>query len=424
MPAMTMASVELGRAAARKRALSRRRPWRLAWVVLGVLLAGVAAIYLGYAQLREALAPQEEVSPPLVEPGARVNVLALGLDFQLDAHGRPLTDWRRSHGRADTVMLVSFDLKRKQAAILSLPRDSRVRIPGRGWDKLNAAHAYGGPSLAIATVQELTGVPVHYYLRTSFEGVARLVDLLGGVEFTVPQDMDYEDPQQGLYIHLRAGKQLLTGEKAVQLLRFRQYPEGDIERIKVQQAFLKAMADKALSVTTLAKLPFLVDDALACLDTNLPANKVLSLARLALGLETSELRTGTAPGVAKDLGGVSYWILDEQGLARSVRQVLYGVEEPVRVEVLNGTSRPGLAARVAEVLGKQGFSVVRIDNAPSPQRRTVIQSYGTDRRAQDALAAALSGMVGKPVLREFNVQNGAPDGYLTVLLGEDVVVKE
>ncbi|MEW6545332.1 MAG: LCP family protein [Bacillota bacterium] len=440
----TRAATRLGR----KRNKPGRRPWK--WVLLGVLmlLAGWVgwAGYMTYAGLRQGLGTGEgEVAPPLVEPGSRVNVLVLGLDFQLDAHGKPITDWRRSRGRADTIMLVSFDLERREVGVLSLPRDSRVEIPGHGSEKLNAAHVYGGPGLAMRTVEELTGVPVHYYVRTSFDGVARLVDLLGGVEFDVPRDMHYEDPYQNLYIHLKAGRQVLDGEAAVKLLRFRQYPDGDIERIRVQQAFVMAAARKALSVVTLARLPFLVDDVLACVETNVPAGRVLALARLGLSLDPDAIRMGTAPGVPRDIGGVSYWILDQVGLARTVRQVLYGIEYPVLVEVLNGSGRPGLAARAGDILRKQGFSVVRIGNASGEHRRTVIQVRGAGDLEADAVAAALSGMVSRPAVQRLPSEangeaggqgrsqaggqggeqgtpsrDGSGTAQLTVILGDDV----
>lgn len=450
MPGVAM--IEPGRTAtraARSRSRPRRRWWK--WVALGVLLAVVGWAgwlgYVTYAGLRQGLGGGGgEVAPPLVEPGSWVNVLVLGLDYQLDSSGKPITDWRRSHGRADTVMLVSFDLERREVGVLSLPRDSRVDIPGRGPDKLNAAHAYGGPGLAMRTVQELTGVPVHYYVRTSFDGVARVVDLLGGVEFDVPRNMDYEDPTQNLYIHLKAGRQILDGDSALQLLRFRQYPDGDIDRIRVQQAFLMAAARKALSVVTLARLPFLVDDVLACVDTNVPAGRVLALARLGLALDLDRMRMGTAPGVPRDIGGVSYWVLDEGALARSIRQVLYGLEQPVPVEVLNGTSRPGLGAHTAAILRKQGFSVVHIGNAGGGHARTVIQVREADdaraEREADALAAALSGMVGRPAVQKVPIHgnsggsaNGGGGGQetppsdgpgrarLTVILGDDVTLQ-
>ena len=400
-------------------------------MALGLL--GVVAVWLGatalvtYRNLDRGLPPDSSL-PPILEPSSRINVLALGLDAQLDAHGKPIIDWRRAHGRADTVMLVSFDLKAHRVAILSLPRDSRVRIPGRGTDKLNAAHVYGGPALAIRTVQDLTGVPIHYYVRTSFAGVAKVVDLLGGVEFDVPQNMDYEDPVQGLYIHLKAGRQLLDGDKAVQLLRFRHYPDGDITRIHVQQQFLQALMDKALSVVTLARLPFLVDDVLACVDTNIPSGKAVSLARLGLGLNASSLQAGTAPGSPRDIGGVSYWILDERGLATSVRQVLYGIGEPVRVEVLNGTAYGGMAAKAADILRKQGFSVVQVGNAEKQAQHTLIQGHGTSASIPDAVAGALAGIVRQPRLQILGAQEGsvsaAPDKGevdVTVILGADAV---
>ncbi|MEW6398168.1 MAG: LCP family protein [Bacillota bacterium] len=397
-------------------------------LAVGLLLAGWAGwlAYVTWTGLQRGLgAGGNEVEPPLVEPGSRVNVLVLGLDSQLDASGRPITDWRHSHGRADTIMLVSFDLGRQEAGVLSLPRDSRVQIPGReGYDKLNAAHAYGGPGLAIRAVEELTGVPVHYYVRTSFDGVARLVDLLGGVEFDVPRNMDYEDPYQNLYIHLKGGRQVLDGKAAVELLRFRQYPDGDIDRIRVQQAFVMAALHKALSVVTLARLPFLVDDALACVDTNVPARKVLALARLGLSLSTDRMRVGTAPGAPRDIGGLSYWVLDREGLARTIGQVLYGVEQAVPIEVLNGTGRPGLAALAAEVLRKQGFSVVHVGNADREYPRTVIRVGEGGEQEAGAVAAALSGMVSRPAVEKApNHADGHGPARLTVILGADVIVR-
>ncbi|HHY95052.1 MAG TPA: LytR C-terminal domain-containing protein, partial [Firmicutes bacterium] len=137
---------------------------------------------------------------------------------------------------------------------------------------------------------------------------------------------------------------------------------------------------------------------------------------------------GTAPGSPRDIGGVSYWILDERGLATSVRQVLYGIGEPVRVEVLNGTAYGGMAAKAADILRKQGFSVVQVGNAEKQAQHTLIQGHGTSASIPDAVAGALAGIVRQPRLQILGAQEGsvsaAPDKGevdVTVILGADAV---
>ena len=132
--------------------------------------------------------------------------------------------------------------------MLSIPRDTRMYI-GSKYQKINAAYAMRtkegkikGPNGTIDAVTRLTGIPINYYVEFSFDAFRETIDALDGVDFYVPQRMVYRDPEQGLYINLSKGQQLLDGDKAEQLVRFRQYPEGDIKRVQVQQDFIRAVA--------------------------------------------------------------------------------------------------------------------------------------------------------------------------------------
>lgn len=123
--------------------------------------------------------------------------------------------------------------------------------------KLNAIHSYSDEknccTNTVLQIEDLLGINIDHYVKIDLDAFRKIVDTVGGVEVDVPQDMDYEDPVQDLYIHLDAGLQTLNGEQAEQLVRFRKYPTGDEGRIEVQQLFLKALAEKVLSSESILK---------------------------------------------------------------------------------------------------------------------------------------------------------------------------
>jgi len=140
----------------------------------------------------------------------RVNILVVGCD-EIE-----------NHGRADTIVLLSISPKTKDVLILSIPRDTRVEIPGRGMDKINHAYAFGGEKLISKTVSSFLDVPIHFYAIADFNGFVNIIDELGGVEIDVEKEMHYVDKAGGVEIHLYPGKQILDGEKSLQYIRFRQ----------------------------------------------------------------------------------------------------------------------------------------------------------------------------------------------------------
>ena len=154
---------------------------------------------------------------------SRINVLLLGID---DGDSEAAESEPK---RTDAMMLASFDPEGNEVALVSMPRDTMVQIPGhKGYDKINAAYAYGGVMLAKQTVANLLRVPIHYYVLVDWRAFKESIDLIGGVDLYVDKDMYYEDPYADLVIDIKHGYQHLNGELAGQYVRFRKDELGDI----------------------------------------------------------------------------------------------------------------------------------------------------------------------------------------------------
>ena len=290
----------------------RPRLWAASLLALTVLVAApltAASLWYRYGiQDRGRQATPGFKSEP-VAAAERVNILVLGMDDQ--------------GVRSDTIMAVSFDPQSRSFGILSVPRDSRVRIytdgpedakglagtdlSRGGYDKLNAATAYrtsvmAGIPRSMRTVEQLLGVPIHYYIRVKLDGFVSLVDRLGGIDFDVPQTMNYDDPTQNLHIHLRKGRQHLKGRQVMELVRYRGYYGGtpdrsdDLARIHVQQGVIQAILAKLESTGAILQLPALAGDLLRAVDSNLPASRLVTLAAAAVGLKSDQVHMGVLPG--------------------------------------------------------------------------------------------------------------------------------
>ncbi len=215
------------------------------------------------------------------------------------------------NGRADSIMLVHVDLADDELFFLSIPRDTLVDIPGYGQDKINHSFAYGGIDLLRQSVEGLLGVPVDYYAATDFNGFAKIVDALGGVEIDVDKRMYYQT-YDGL-IDIEAGPQILNGEQALQYVRFRQDELGDITRVSRQQTFLKALVEKCASPSMIPKLPQVISAVGECIETDLPTRYIVRLSFRYMNA-LSNLNSTTLPGWFADINGVSYWAPDQEAI--------------------------------------------------------------------------------------------------------------
>lgn len=201
------------------------------------------------------------------------------------------------NGNTDTIMAVTFDVKGKHVSVISVPRDTLVDVP-RTVKKINAAYSVGGIEEVQKEVSGILGFPVDHYVTVNLRGFKALVDAVGGVDFEVPINMNYDDPTQNLHIHLSKGMQHLDGEKALQLVRFRSgYTNADIGRIETQQKFLKALAKKLISWDSVTKINQFVDIFSQNVKTDLDVGNLAYFGLAALDLDLSTgISMNTLPG--------------------------------------------------------------------------------------------------------------------------------
>lgn len=321
-------------------------------IILLALASLVGGYFYGFSGRKYSL----PFIKPSFSPNGTLTYLIVGLDKGIEMGTKG--------GRGDTLMVGSLDLADRKAFLLSIPRDTRVYIPGMGEAKINAAMPYGGLELCKEVVENLLGIPIDYYVKVEIEGLKKIVDLVGGVDIYVEKDMRYKDDTQHLYINLKKGFQHLNGEQALGYVRFRHDALGDLARVRRQQKFLLALMEKFRSPMILPRLPWLIKEIYRNVETNFTIADMLYLSNL-FKHDLPTVETETLPGEPVNIGGVSYYEVDREGLPFLVSRLLHPGDSGhgVSVEVLNGNGIPGAAARAAESLSSLGFNIVYIGNA-------------------------------------------------------------
>jgi len=304
----------------------------------------------------------------------RLNILAIG------------TDSVETKGRADTIFVLSLSPKTKDTILFSIPRDMRVMIPGRGMDKINHAFAYGGIELLEETVENFMGLSIHYNGIMDFEGFQYVIDALGGVSINVEKDMYYVDQAGSLKINLHSGQQVLDGEKALEYVRFRFDPLGDLGRIQRQQKLVNAVIDQVMNFDSIIKIPNIIANLTEYIDTNMNSNEIISLAKIMKDIDRKRLWVETIQGEPQYIDGVSYLVADRQEVEKRVQYLIDNKHRGLSIEVLNGNQIPGVAHRVANKMKELGFNVVNIDNADRfDYQKTVLIIYSKEVRVDEYL---------------------------------------
>ncbi len=404
-----------------------------------------------------------EVALPM--PQRQVSILLLGTDERSDDREPP---------RTDTIMLLTLDLENRTAGMISLPRDLWVPIPGYDiTTKINTAYAIGekrgypggGPQLAKDTVSSFVGRPIESYLRVNFNGFVRFVDLIGGIDLFVPQtihDEQYPTADYGIEtFHLDAGPQHLDGAVALQYVRTRN-TDSDYGRATRQQQVIQAVLDKVLQAdmipTLIAKLPELSATMRDSFRTDMSLAAAVSVAQYVRQNSFREVRRLV---LDDRYGEESYsddgaWILipdrsrirpalatffeatpasvDEQVSVATGDQLfstiasqaadlnpaqghLVSEQATARVEVLNGTGYPGVAARIRDLLQEKGWHVVSIGDADrSDYRRTLIVNYNADPLLVSRVGSELELQSVLPTLNGLILSNTVD---LRIIAGQD-----
>ena len=243
--------------------------------------------------------------------GSRTTIMLMGVDQRKD-----------DVGRSDTLMVVSLDAKNDQVSLLSIPRDTRVKIKKHGFDKINAAYAYGGHKLTQSTVENFLGIPIDHYVIVDTSSFSKIIDAVGGVDIDVEKRMEYEDPWDdngGLVIDLKPGMQHMNGATAITYVRYRD-EEGDAGRVRRQQKFMRACADKLSSPSIVTKLPDVINEARRAVKTDLSVGDMISIAAVLKSADDADggLKTGIVPGRWLYIDGVSYLVPNIERLGEIV----------------------------------------------------------------------------------------------------------
>jgi polyisoprenyl-teichoic acid--peptidoglycan teichoic acid transferase len=336
----------------------KRRRWRriVLFVLVGLILISLVWALLGYLAFRSgvkdankrldplaarALAPQDGLM--LSNPS---NTLVLGVDVGSKSR-------KGMQGRSDSIVLVRTDPDHHRIALLSIPRDLRVEIPRHGEEKINAAYAFGGATLAIKTVESVTGLPINHVVVVDFSTFGEVVDALGGITINVPRPIlsnKFECPRATKAAcarwpgwRFRKGEQEMDGHTALIYSRIRENQldpsENDFTRGERQQAVVQAIADKVTSFGTFIRAPFIADDLVRPLATDLSAAQILQLAWVKRRTPSSGWLRCRLGGTIADIGGISYVIGSEENV--SVIAMITGKTAPQPPPPGSGLFGPG-----------------------------------------------------------------------------------
>jgi LCP family protein required for cell wall assembly len=381
----------------------------VAAVALVLLFAGVGVAVGGYLYMKnidsrmtkklDKLDVNGEIKKSLAaprKPGEPFYILLMGIDT------RPSDN---APARSDSLILARIDPQQKRIAMISIPRDSRVDIPGHKTFKINSAMQLGGPSLAIQTVTQLTGVPISHFMAVDFNGFKDLVDAIGGVYVTVPEAINDRAAANWdrKAAHVPAGYQKLDGKHALTFVRARhQYADQDYSRMKNQQSFIKALGKQTLQIQNAFKINLIIEAALKNMTTDMNVQDILNLAADFSGMKPNGIETATMPSDPKYIGGVSYVIVNREKMDAMIKRFESGKPldsekakaaqdatlnaaagglDPatVTLAVRNGVGKKGVANDAAAAMKGYGFQVKEIGNTAKPvYGQTLVIYKGSD----------------------------------------------
>lgn len=285
-----------------KRRKKRHHP--ILWILLLFVALVAVVVGLGRQPIRETAGA-----------GARTDGISTFVLAGTDAEG----------DRTDTIMLVSINKNDHQISMMSIPRDTHVDAP-YSVPKINSAVGYGGGGKRgmeelMTRISEITGFMPDGYILVDLKDFVSVVNFMGGVNFDVPMDMDYEDPTQNLKIHLKAGEQHLNGREAIQLVRFRSgYADADLGRTSVQRDFMQAALKQWTSPLKIWRIPFLTVMVATRIRTDMSLGNLGWIGRVGLLSHVHNIQMDLLPGEPQYIGSGSYYVADESATHSLMKQ--------------------------------------------------------------------------------------------------------
>ena len=358
----------------------------------------------------------------------------------------------KSEAMTDTIMVAKYSPSTGDAVLLSIPRDSFVgNNPNTATasDKINSKYQIS-PQRTIDAVNDLTGLNIKYYITVDTKALRDLVDAIGGVYFDVPIKMDYDDSSQDLYIHLEPGYQLLDGQKAEWLVRFRhnnngtsysyEYGDNDLGRMRTQREFLMAVAQQTLKLENITKINDILNVIEQEVETNIDFDTMMEYAPALLNINADNIQTGMLPGTAQYCNGVAVYLVDEDEAKQLVNELFLTsststneengttntvsnetsvgstnettTQKDFTVEILNGTGSQTKLNQAIEQLETQGYEVAKKGNTNITTTTTIINRTNNSTQDENSIIALLG--TGDAIIGEDNANVD-----FTIILGRD-----
>lgn len=357
-----------------------------------------------------------------------------------------------SEGLTDTILVASYNPKEQTASLLSIPRDTFVGKSiksAKASDKINSLYNLNNknPEKTLQAVNKLTGLEIEYYVVIDTEALIELVNTIGGVEFDVPIDMNYDDTSQKLRIHLKKGVQLLNGEQAEGLVRFRHnnngttypssYGEEDIGRMRTQREFITAVMQQTLKPSNILKIGNFLDIAHKNVKTNFPLSVAKDYIPYIVNFSTENLQTDTLPGESKLTNGVWIYVHDGTKTKTIVEQLFLSTNNTtqedsntseaqntssdittnkdtssIRIELLNGSGTSSNLSKLTTKLKNAGYNVVKTGNATQTAKTSIINRTYNGESVYNVLKEAVG--IGSVVSGEDN-----SNVDFTIIIGKD-----
>lgn len=294
----------------------------------------------------------------------------------------------------DTIIVASYNPKNQTANLLSIPRDTYIgtnRNKADSYDKINSLYQKG-PEKILEEVNEITGLDIKYYVVIETGALVDLVNAIGGVDFDVPIDMDYDDPTQDLHIHLKSGMQKLNGNQAEQVVRFRhnnngttyssEYGNNDIGRMKTQRAFLTQVLKQTINLKNIFKINELIDIAYKNVKTNINVDNAKDYIPYIIEYDISQLQSTTLPGEPEKINGLWFFNYNQKETKQLVEELYYSdnitldnenneitqtndvstqlsTQSDIRIELLNGSGKSINLTKATNQLKQKGYNVYK-----------------------------------------------------------------
>jgi LCP family protein required for cell wall assembly len=296
--------------------------------------------------------------------------------------------------RTDTMMLTRLDPPNRRINIISIPRDSHLKIAGSGYDKINAAFALGGTDLAVKSIEQNLNVTVDHYVVINTHGIRDVVDALGGIDIYVDKPMRYHDFSAKLHIDLKPGWNHLDGKVAEGYLRFRHDAHGDIGRIRRQQNFIAAVTKKLKDPVTWLNFQQIFEVGRKYILTDLSEPELIAMTVFGKDIKPSAYRVATVPGRSGGSGGVSYWEVDQYSMDKIVKRLMYDtytvdspntVTGPIKVGLLYTTSHKDDIEHLQSILAQDEMSITCKSQTRNRNTQIIVNSMAVNEDSIERL---------------------------------------